>query len=162
MTLSSRPVDEDVDNLTPQPPKSIRWLFPTLRSYATAMCLLIVVGVDMAGYLYSAPQIRLFESIVCRDYYRVHDPGMIGDDGNVPERYCKINEIQGEIAMLKGFQTLFENLPGVFLAIPFGILADRVGRKMVLSLILVGLALEPVWVLFVCTSRGNISGCTLY
>ncbi|KAH0603176.1 uncharacterized protein H6S33_008180 [Morchella sextelata] len=117
---------------------------------ATLLCFVIIVTVDMAGYLSSAPQVRLFESIVCLDYYRENDPGLIGGDGGVPEELCKVDSVQREIAMLNGMQTLFSNIPGVVLAIPFGVMADRYGRRPMLMLTLLGLSLSSAWVLLIC------------
>lgn len=147
-------------------------LFSSIQFRATLLCFVIIVTVDMAAYLTSAPQVRLFESIVCLDYYRANDPGIIGRDGSVPEEYCKIDSVQSEIAMLNGLQTLFSNIPGmpnsrkkyilhmltgtiivgVILAIPFGVLADRFGRRFILVLTILGLTLSSAWVLFVCTA----------
>lgn len=89
-----------------------RWFLSSPQFYATLLCFVLVVTVDMAAYLSSAPQIRLFESIICLDYYKENDPGFIDGNGNVPEEHCKIDQVQGEIAMLNGFQTLFSNIPG--------------------------------------------------
>lgn len=40
---------------------------------------------------------------------------------------------------------------GVLLAIPYGVLADRYGRKNILVLTLVGLTLSFAWIQLVCT-----------
>ena len=42
---------------------------------------------------------------------------------------------------------------GLLLAIPFGILADKLGRRVMLIASLLGLALSSGWVLFVCMSK---------
>lgn len=85
------------------------------RQYATIfLCALAIVFVDMGCFLTSAPQIRLFESIICRHYYKLRDPGVIDRHGQVPERLCKINSVQDEIAFLDGYQMLFDNIPGAY------------------------------------------------
>ena len=54
-----------------------------------------------------APQTRLYESVVCRDYFNTHDPSVIGSDGKIPEAECKIDAIQGDLAMITSSQRLF-------------------------------------------------------
>ena len=78
------------------------------------LCALAIVFVDMGCFLTSAPQLRLFESIVCRHYYKLQDPGKIDRYGQVPEHLCKINSVQDEIAFLDGYQMLFDNIPGAY------------------------------------------------
>ncbi|KAH8150986.1 uncharacterized protein LAJ45_05169 [Morchella importuna] len=165
MAVHTAPAAEDVlPPFTPTKPflRSLTLLTPsTMRTTltrlltnvqfrATLLCFVIIVTVDMAGYLSSAPQVRLFESIVCLDYYRENDPSLIGGDGSVPEELCKVDSVQREIAMLNGMQTLFSNIPGVVLAIPFGVMADRYGRRPMLMLTLLGLSLSSAWVLLIC------------
>jgi hypothetical protein len=66
----------------------------------------------MAAFLSITPQIRLFESIICENYYKAHDPSVIRPDGSIPEALCKVESVQGELAMLDGFKSLFMNIPG--------------------------------------------------
>ncbi|KAI5814503.1 major facilitator superfamily domain-containing protein [Pyronema omphalodes] len=107
----------------------------------------------MAAFLSITPQIRLFESIICENYYKAHDPSVIRPDGSIPEALCKVESVQGELAMLDGFKSLFTNIPGVLLAIPYGVLADKIGRKKVLMMTCLGLALEFASVIAICWFR---------
>lgn len=77
-----------------------------------SLCTLAIIFIDMGYFLTSAPQLRLFESIICRNYYRSRDPGVIDRHGQVPEHLCKINVVQDEIAFIDGYQMLFDNIPG--------------------------------------------------
>lgn len=115
--------------------------------YSVALCVVVVITADMANYLVQAPRTRLYESIVCTRYYAATEPSLVGKDGSVPEGLCKLNLIQDEIAMVLGWQTMFENLPGILLAIPYGSLAGMYGRKWVLVLALAGNALSLGWIL---------------
>ena len=98
----------------------------------------------MANSLVQAPRIRLYESIVCTRYYAANEPSLVGKDGSVPEELCKLNLIQDEITMVLGWQIMFENVPGILLAIPYGSLAEMYGRKWVLVLALAGNARNSV------------------
>lgn len=83
------------------------------RQYTTIfLCALAVVFIDMGCFLTSAPQLRLFESIVCRDYYKGRGSGPVDPHGDIPEHLCKINAVQDEVAFLDGYQMLFDNIPG--------------------------------------------------
>jgi hypothetical protein len=39
---------------------------------------------------------------LCEDYYRHQDPKLIPEYGAIPEKLCKINEVQQRLAWLQG------------------------------------------------------------
>ncbi|MCJ1306349.1 hypothetical protein MMC08_009169, partial [Hypocenomyce scalaris] len=135
----------------PRPQHAIRiyWL-PVI------LCTMILMLIDVGSFLAAAPQLRLFESIICRQYYDTHAPALLPQNGNVPgnsmvpEKLCKITPVQDAVAQLNGWQALFDNIPGLLFAIPYGVLADTIGRKVVLVMNIAGLSLATAWVLFVC------------
>ena len=127
----------EADPLLPQP-VSLPWI------YFVALCIVVIITADMANSLVQAPRIRLYESIVCTRYYAANEPSLVGKDGSVPEELCKLNLIQDEITMVLGWQIMFENVPGILLAIPYGSLAEMYGRKWVLVLALAGNARNSV------------------
>jgi MFS family permease len=51
--------------------------------------------------------------------------------------------------MLKGWDLSFSCIPAIFLAVPYGALADRVGRKTVLLVSLLGIVLGNWWTIAV-------------
>jgi hypothetical protein len=59
-----------------------------------------------------APLIKLFERSLCITYYDVHDPGVIGPDGGIPESRCKIQEIQSPLATIRGWKSMLDTIPG--------------------------------------------------
>ena len=59
------------------------------------------------------PQTRLFESIICRKYYDVHDPSVIEPDGWVSEQLCKIEPVESGVALLLGWQDFFDCIPSM-------------------------------------------------
>lgn len=99
--------------------------------------------VDGFGFFVSqAPTTQLFEDIVCRRYY---------DTPNIMEaQLCKVPGVQREVAKVFGWQTFFDGIPSLILALWYGALADRYGRRGVLFLSLIGQALSLIWVLFMC------------
>jgi len=81
------------------------------------LLLLYVVFLDLGYELIVPAQTRVFEQIYCRLYYEKHDPGLIGDHGNgqIDEKLCKNDVIQGEVAMLKGWQLALDGIGSEFL-----------------------------------------------
>ncbi|KAF4930332.1 MFS efflux pump atnC [Colletotrichum viniferum] len=119
---------------------SIYW-----RPIAVVAMMLFIDGLGNCMSL--APQKRLFEDVFCRQYYKV--------GGNVPgsgpsEEMCKDPAVQDVVAELFGWQTFFDGIPGLILAMWFGVLADKQGRRRVFFLSAVGQVLGACWVLFIC------------
>ncbi|CAI4215795.1 unnamed protein product [Parascedosporium putredinis] len=88
--------------------------------------------VDYPNFMGDAAKVRMLELGLCRDHYRVHDPSLIGDDGSVPEELCKLKGVQSSLAR-------------IILAIPFGVLADKWGRKLICSIGILGVILHDTW-----------------
>ncbi|KAG9388681.1 ProP Permease major facilitator superfamily [Pyrenophora tritici-repentis] len=117
--------------------------------FAFLICAMITV-VDMGVFIANPPQTRIFEANICLKYYREADPSVIPADGIIPEKLCKVDRVQQRLASIFGWQDMFDALPGIFLAVPYGALADRVGRKWVFIASLAGLLLSFAWGLMIC------------
>ncbi|KAF2464293.1 MFS transporter-like protein [Lindgomyces ingoldianus] len=120
------------------------------------LCVLVFVLVaiiDVGAFLAEPPKTRVYEANICVHYYEQHDPSKIKADGTVKETLCKGNEIQDKMAMIFGWQDLWDSIPGILLAVPYGTLADKFGRKWIFALSLVGLQLNSMWILFICYFR---------
>ncbi|KAK8158034.1 hypothetical protein BKA80DRAFT_132126 [Phyllosticta citrichinensis] len=65
-------------------PRATHW------PYAALLCGLLSLVADLGDGITAAPEVRLFEMAVCRDYYRTHEPRLIGLTplSYVPEKYC--------------------------------------------------------------------------
>ncbi|PYH35598.1 MFS general substrate transporter [Aspergillus neoniger CBS 115656] len=126
--------------------------------YALLICAAFTIAVDFASSLRIAPTNQLLEQSVCRSYYRFVGPSNISTENSVLEGRCKIREIQSEIAVLRGWLGLAEALPGLLLAIPYGLLAQRYGRKLVVILGLGGEILSNIWFWFACHYSQRFSG----
>lgn len=113
------------------------------------ICAMITV-VDMGAFLANPPLTRIFEANLCLKYYREADPSVIPPDGIIPEKLCKVDVVQQRLASIFGWQDMFDALPGILLAVPYGALADRVGRKPVFIASLAGLLLSFAWGLMIC------------
>lgn len=91
----------------------------------------------------------MIEAIVCRQRYG--DTILIshGGSGSATDPRCKAPEIQGRLSTLLGWQTAFECIPSILFSLPYGILADNVGRRPIILLAWTGLALQLGWYLAV-------------
>jgi hypothetical protein len=74
--------------------------------------MLVLFLVEMYDFITIAPPIALFERSICRTYYASHVPHVIRPDGYVPEALCKLDSIQVELAILRGWKVTFGSIPG--------------------------------------------------
>lgn len=126
----------------------------------------MILAVEVGFAFLEGPMVRIMESIACRQYFLGVDPTKIGADGQVPESMCKIGEVQAELAAVKGYHVFFDGIlsrliqifaiellsdrsAGALLAIPYGLLADRHGRKPTLALSLPGFGLNALFTLII-------------
>ena len=88
----------------------------TSQSYTCVIILVILFSIvaDFGGSLVDTPEVRLLEMAVCRDYYRTHNPSVVGPPPRsyVPEKDCKIKEIQRDLAYLRATKSMLMTLPG--------------------------------------------------
>ncbi|KAF4551961.1 Efflux pump-like protein 8 [Elsinoe fawcettii] len=124
-----------------------------------ALILLVVMIFTLGDTIQDTPQKRIFESIYCYQYWEEHDPTKLllsradigpGAIGGVEEKWCKVATIQSQVASLRGWQIFFDGIPALLVAIPFGILADRIGRKPIVWLGIFSFLLRTTWMQFIC------------
>ncbi|KAH6647203.1 major facilitator superfamily domain-containing protein [Truncatella angustata] len=91
---------------------------------------------DFTQYSVYAPLTEVFEEIICNNFYPA---------GSL-QRDCKSIPVQSELALVKGYKDAFNQIPSIVLGIPLGLLADRIGRKPLILLFLLGIFLSDTWV----------------
>src|SRR5438105_4616944 len=52
---------------------------PSLYPYGLIFVFALIFLSDVGGSLLDTPEVRLLEMAVCRDYYRLRDPNVIGE-----------------------------------------------------------------------------------
>ncbi|CAI7655258.1 unnamed protein product [Penicillium glandicola] len=114
-----------------------------------AILFAMILAVEIGYAFLEGPMVRIMESIACRQYFLDMDPTKIGADGQVPEAMCKIGEVQAELAAVKGYHVFFDGSLSALLAIPYGLLADRRGRKSTLALSLPGFGLNALFTILI-------------
>lgn len=117
MTSPLLPSDEATPLLTPpaeveRPDKSFPQPKKPSPLFITTIAILWVLIIEFGDELINPAQTRVFESIYCQLYYKDHDPSRIGNDGHggVAEKWCKIPVVQGQVAMLKGWQNTLNGI----------------------------------------------------
>ena len=98
---------------------------------------LVLVLIPFANQLAQYPQTQIFESIICSIYYEQNDRSKIklerhtvglGANGGVDELWCKVDAVQDELASLGRYLQMFNSIPNLLLAVPFGWYADKYDR----------------------------------
>ncbi|KAK2597400.1 hypothetical protein QQS21_006024 [Conoideocrella luteorostrata] len=119
-----------------------------LRSIIAAFTIHLLL--NTATNLALAPQTAILRDIVCKQYYDGVGVGVgagsRSDTTSPGLDRCSVAPVQSEVAYVIGWEAAIENIPNMLLAVPFGALADRVGRKKILLLAIVGMFMNDVWI----------------
>ncbi|KAL1382020.1 hypothetical protein HDK64DRAFT_284149 [Phyllosticta capitalensis] len=101
------------------------------RWSSASICLLLLIIIVCLEFADTVPRpalTRIYEAMYCRQYYLEHgfpgdgkEGGAVGGrfggwagfgDGklalSIPEKYCKVPQVQGEVALLKAWQVAFD------------------------------------------------------
>ncbi|OQE40910.1 hypothetical protein PENCOP_c005G08128 [Penicillium coprophilum] len=114
------------------------------------VCAVFLLSADFGFFMASAPQIAVYEDIICRNYQAtLHGAG---NDTLTPPGFnpCKSEVVQGELALVIGYQNTFDVVPGLVLSLPYGVLSDHWGRRPIIYLSMLGILLGEIWVRIVC------------
>ncbi|KAK0624388.1 general substrate transporter [Immersiella caudata] len=111
------------------------------RKPKTIVLLLAILlfTVTTSGMLIVVPIFRLVEDAVCHSYYKKDH------SEKIDERLCKVDEVQGLLAYLGGWAAMLNTVIGLIATLPYGVLADRIGRKPTFILAYIGILLAFGW-----------------
>ncbi|KAK0116914.1 hypothetical protein ONS96_012760 [Cadophora gregata f. sp. sojae] len=131
----------------PQIPATSSFVHPTHSINAIIGILFTIVFVLAFGStMMAVPAMRLAENIICHHHYnQIQGPGHIGFGETIDEGLCKGDEVQKELNVIFSVIPVLEAIPSLVTIFPYGLLADRIGRKPVIILSLVGLLLNACW-----------------
>ncbi|OAA36648.1 MFS transporter [Metarhizium rileyi] len=115
------------------------------QSLVVDMCVLLVFIAEVSVLIMQPPLQQVMESRVCGEIYPDHLIGVVSD----PDHRCKDNRVQKELAMLRSWEVSAEMFVPFFVQIPYGIIADKYGRRPVLFLALLGAFIQTAWMLLV-------------
>lgn len=133
---------KDTDTRDVRHQKATRGLPALLCAFAFVMML--------GDNLQPAALIQVFENVICDEYYSKNPlPPGAGD----PDVRCKVHPVQAELAFVRGYQQLAPIFATLLFSVPYAVLANRIGRKKVLTMTGMGLLGSLSWVLAVCYWR---------
>ncbi|KAI0886918.1 MFS general substrate transporter [Annulohypoxylon maeteangense] len=110
-----------------------------------SLFFLIIFAASAADAFKQIPMTRIFEDILCHQYYDKAS----GPDVPIDEELCKVNTIQSNLAYLLALVESLNSGVSCLVALFWGIVADRVGRKPVLVVCLIGMTLSLLWIMIV-------------
>ncbi|KAF2970991.1 hypothetical protein GQX73_g2580 [Xylaria multiplex] len=87
-----------------------------------------------SGGFIELPLTRLIEDIICHDYYDVESRTQ-----PIDESLCKEDSIQKELAYLLAVQSTLYSIIAFAAAFPWGLAADKIGRKPIVAVAMTGL-----------------------
>jgi PCFT/HCP family folate transporter-like MFS transporter 1/3 len=111
------------------------------------VCAIVEFLTTFGNAITSVPATRLIEGAVCQRYY--------GTGFSIAERLCKSEKVQSDLAYLLGGYSSLTSLPGLFLAIPYGILSEHVDRRLILLVNSLSSVLQNIFLVIIC------KGCLL-
>ncbi|KAI2470770.1 MFS general substrate transporter [Annulohypoxylon bovei var. microspora] len=120
---------------------------PTVHKPGAIVSLffLIIFAASAADAFKQIPMTRIFEDILCHEYYDKTS----GLDAPIDEELCKFNAIQSNLAYLFAVLESLNSGISCLVALLWGIVADRIGRKPVLVICLIGMVLSLLWIMAV-------------
>ncbi|KAM3497389.1 hypothetical protein MY10362_009260 [Beauveria mimosiformis] len=121
----------------------------TVFKVTVAASVIILIS-DVVATVPMTPRLVIFEDIICRNYYDAWGGGRGGGSGDSRMGDCKVEPVQAELAVINGWKETFDTIPGVLVSIPYGALANHIGRTNVLMLALFGSLLSECWLAIVC------------
>ncbi|KAG0652929.1 MFS efflux pump atnC [Hyphodiscus hymeniophilus] len=107
------------------------------------VCAVVEFLTTFGTAITSVPVTRLIEGAVCQRHY--------GAVSNIAEHFCKLDGVQTNLAYLLGAYSSFTSLPGLFLAIPYGILSEHVDRRLILLGNSLSSILQNIFLVAICT-----------
>ncbi|KJK78447.1 hypothetical protein H634G_06145 [Metarhizium anisopliae BRIP 53293] len=114
-----------------------------LRSIVAAFTIHLLLNI--ATNIALTPQTAILQDIVCKQYYDGVD-SLAGTTHVQEKDRCSVVPVQSEVAYVIGWEAAIENIPNMLLAVPFGALADKVGRKRILLVALFGMFMNDAWI----------------
>ncbi|KAE9378165.1 MFS general substrate transporter [Stipitochalara longipes BDJ] len=120
------------------------------RRIITLIIFAVIFILAFGGTLMVVPSIRLYEDIVCHHYYNgLEGNDHRGYDDTIEEGLCKVREVQQELNILFAGMHFLGAFVSLVTAVPYGLLADRIGRRPVFLLAVYGLFLANLWSLVI-------------
>jgi MFS family permease len=120
------------------------------RLVTIGLCVTLIFTLEIGVALANTALMQVQENILCDRL----NPLAPGNDGReIPRDHvirCSDNKVQNELSIIQSWNFVLELLPGLVMAVPFGLIADRYGRVVVLGLSMTGMTLQWFYIALVC------------
>ncbi|KAI1436866.1 major facilitator superfamily domain-containing protein [Xylaria sp. CBS 124048] len=103
-------------------------------SYVITILYAIVFLASFSGAFIELPLVRLIEDAICQDYYDVGSSSLPIDESD-----CKEDAIQKQLAYLLAVQSTLSSIVAFVATLPWGLAADKIGRKPIVAIAMFGL-----------------------
>ncbi|KAI4281097.1 MAG: hypothetical protein L6R35_005743 [Caloplaca aegaea] len=124
------------------------------KTHFVILITLTVFIIDVAFRLFDAPQIEIFEHIICNAYYKSNSAIPTANRSHwmkaTGNSSCVVDAVQSELAILTQIKVTLDMLPSLVLAIPYGSLAETFGRKPIMFMSTIGIAAEALIDVLIC------------
>lgn len=130
-------------------PPTTRAISPARRLTILTLIFSVAITVAIGGCMVDTAQYQLIEEMIC-DQIQEHSNGTQFLPGNQTENPCDAGQVMWKLTSLYGWLSTVTSIPGLLVSVPYGMLADRYGRTLVMGLSSLGLFLMQVWVTVVC------------
>ncbi|KAM0486204.1 hypothetical protein ACHAPX_000908 [Trichoderma viride] len=118
---------------------------PTSPRYVVVMCSLFIFMVELSMYVTDPALQMIMEDVACHNHFPDHKIG----DFKAEDARCKDAAVQGTLAMSRSWMMWATMFVPLLVQIPYGIVADNYGRRLVLFLGLLGNLLGSCWTVIV-------------
>lgn len=117
----------------------------TSPRYVVIMCSLFIFMVELSMYVTDPALQMIMEDVACHNHFPDHKIG----DFKTEDARCKDAAVQGTLAMSRSWMMWATMFVPLLVQIPYGIVADNYGRRLVLFLGLLGNLLGSCWTVIV-------------
>jgi hypothetical protein len=157
-TAEHEPLLDERDSFRNEAKSNSRWRFwpsfhtihPRYRFLPFLGCLIIFLN-EAEYFFKQVPSLRAIEAMYCIEYYADRDPGLAAMGKHIPERECKNDVIQKQIAVANGWIMFVRMFCAVLAAVPLSRMADsRLGRKPVMIMHKVNIVVSNSMFLAIC------------
>lgn len=119
---------------------------PKRQRYVILMCVVFLFIVEFSMYIMEPPLQAIMEDFVCHGIYPDH---AANDPRAAPDPRCKGQDVQKTLAMARTWLMWTGMFVPLLVQIPYGMVADRHGRRPVLFAGLLGIVLSTAWTIVV-------------